>query len=566
MATPTRSGASAASTCIPDELVVALDRVSIGNPTRRVTPDFISDGALVAFRSVSTGSRSRRGTPVSGNGAASARIPDDLLALGRFSSTSRTGGGTPSSGDIPDEVVVELDRASTGSRSRRGTPPSGGDGASSARIPDDLLALSRLSATSRTGGGTPSSGDIPDELVVELDRASTGNRTRGATPASSTLNTAAVAASTTIADLPDHLLQDILRLLPDWSSIFSASFVCHSWRRIITSPANRSSLDDFLGSHPPPLLGFYFELGPPHHLSFAPVAPLDPILSGILERGDFLLDHVPRLQEGEGPNPAGWEVKDSQEGYLLLSWSETGELAVYEPLSMSVAFIETPQFVHHHAPYDLHLAVPMEDPVRVVCVCHMDGSTVEISVCDVSDMLGWRRVGRVETAVPWSRMDTRAVQAGGKLFWPYLDRDKMCQFDVFTCGISWVDVPPHSFDFTVGFTECQQMLLVSVLRSTVSIWEENINNDDGGNIGWNLKTFVLSSVFASLFGSQLETHSDLVVISAHHDFAYLCALQYLESPDAPWVLFSLCMRTGEIQMIIQSDLFAERVHPIHFLA
>ncbi|TKW19134.1 hypothetical protein SEVIR_4G000800v4 [Setaria viridis] len=39
-----------------------------------VTPDFIRDGALVAFRSVSTGSRSRRGTPPSGgDGASSAR-------------------------------------------------------------------------------------------------------------------------------------------------------------------------------------------------------------------------------------------------------------------------------------------------------------------------------------------------------------------------------------------------------------------------------------------------------------------------------------------------------------
>ncbi|TVU46169.1 hypothetical protein EJB05_05688, partial [Eragrostis curvula] len=327
------------------------------------------------------------------------------------------------------------------------------------------------------------------------------------------------AASPTFRDLPERLLLNILGRLPCRSCLFSASFVCRSWRAAISSTRNRPFLREFFASRSPPLLGFFFQRSLPEPAFFHPAAVFDPIVADVLAQGDFFLDHIPQpLESGEFMS---WEIMDCQSGYLLLSWPETGDLMVYNPLSGYQRNIGSPQFVHHIGTYDLHLAVSSEGPFSIMCVYHTNGSTAQLSVFRFGDR--WRLFGQIETAEPWSGTHRRAVQSGNILFWPFLDREQMFAVDMVDEEAAFIDIPAQGIDFVVALAGDGHLSLLSAVGSSLCIWKRELDRAH-------------------------ETHMHLSLFSVHHGLVYLCALQAMQSPYAPWVVFSFCLRSREIRM------------------
>ncbi|KAM3317411.1 hypothetical protein ACQJBY_035212 [Aegilops geniculata] len=133
--------------------------------------------------------------------------------------------------------------------------------------------------------------------------------------------------------IPEDLLLDIFRRIPDPADLVLTSAACVTFRRLIT---DRSFLRQYRRLHAPPLLGFlqygdnvFHPAVPPHPSALAArVAAL---------AGDFSFSFVP------APDPAHrWVVRDSRDGRVLLEatpregYSAGGvvftELAVCDPL------------------------------------------------------------------------------------------------------------------------------------------------------------------------------------------------------------------------------------------
>ncbi|TVU46170.1 hypothetical protein EJB05_05689, partial [Eragrostis curvula] len=358
-----------------------------------------------------------------------------------------------------------------------------------------------------------------------------------------------IAPSPTFPDLPEPLLLDILGRVPSRSCLFSASFVCRSWRALLSSARNRAFLREFFASHSPPLLGFFLQASLLEPVLFHPVSAFDPIVSDALAQGDFFLDHIPPLPDGD--ELMNWEIMDCQSGFLLLSWPETGDLMVYNPVNGYQQNVDSPQFVHHIGTYHLHLAVSLEGPFSIMCVYHTNGSTAQLSVFRFGER--WRLFGQIETAEPWSSTHRRAVQSGNILFWPFLDREQMFAVDMVEEEGAFIDIPAQGMDFVVALTGDGHLTLLSAMSSSLCIWKRKLDSSHSQEHGWKLESFHIGSQFLQLFGLPLDTNTDLRLISVHHGLVYLCTLQAMECPDAPWVIFSFCLRTKEIQMAVIFD-------------
>ncbi|XP_052168619.1 uncharacterized protein LOC127785228 [Oryza glaberrima] len=127
------------------------------------------------------------------------------------------------------------------------------------------------------------------------------------------------AAATSVDDVPDHLLEDILlRLGPSSACLVRAAYACKRWRRVVTAAGFLDAFRALHGAHHHRVAGYYHTVD----AYYAPAlpggessvfVPSSPSLAGVDARRWFSLDFLPASDD------FSWELADSRGGLLLLS-------------------------------------------------------------------------------------------------------------------------------------------------------------------------------------------------------------------------------------------------------
>ncbi|KAK3129859.1 hypothetical protein QOZ80_6BG0485720 [Eleusine coracana subsp. coracana] len=191
--------------------------------------------------------------------------------------------------------------------------------------------------------------------------------------------TAAAKLPTTVHDVPDHLLQLVIRRLDTHVSLLRAAAVCKRWRRIA---AGRGVLDwnwisiqgsgNFLSRHPGPhVLGHYHAFDPSHSpVLGAHSFTFVPTESSSENARHFALDFLPRGRRS-------WELVDSCGGLLLLTNKRHGffpELIVCDPISRRYIRIDPIKDMKHQLCLGVSLhknsRVASLSNFKVVCVLY----------------------------------------------------------------------------------------------------------------------------------------------------------------------------------------------------
>ncbi|KAF0914760.1 hypothetical protein E2562_031369 [Oryza meyeriana var. granulata] len=126
------------------------------------------------------------------------------------------------------------------------------------------------------------------------------------------------AATTSVDDVPDHLLEDILLLLgPSSACLFRAAYSCKRWRRVVTGAGFLSSFRERHGVRHH-VAGHYHTVDTYYGPSALPGGKISVFvpsssLAGVDSRW-FSLDFLP-----ESDDDSSWELADSRSGLLLLS-------------------------------------------------------------------------------------------------------------------------------------------------------------------------------------------------------------------------------------------------------
>ncbi|KAI4978878.1 hypothetical protein ZWY2020_015631 [Hordeum vulgare] len=141
----------------------------------------------------------------------------------------------------------------------------------------------------------------------------TSDRSAWSRPSSSTsprpLPRPHVAREVSPPPIPEELLLDIFRRIPDPADLVLTSAACVTFRRLIT---DRSFLRRYRRLHAPPLLGFLQYSDNAFHPA-APPYPSAPAARAVALAGDFSFSFVP------APVPAHrWVVRDVRDGRVLL--------------------------------------------------------------------------------------------------------------------------------------------------------------------------------------------------------------------------------------------------------
>ncbi|XP_051180542.1 uncharacterized protein [Lolium perenne] len=187
-----------------------------------------------------------------------------------------------------------------------------------------------------------------------------------------------------VAALPDHLLEQILRRLPDMASLLSAALVCKTWGRLASDP---DVFRRYLSLRSPPLVGFILtdraDKPTPFYapdVRFVTASPPHPKLAAAASDGDFHFVRRPAIDDGNPRYCNEWRLRGCDGGLLLLARGRYAEeLAVYDPLTRKIIYFTKPDLPHrwHNARYAI-IADEADASFRVIAIQHGEEITADV--------------------------------------------------------------------------------------------------------------------------------------------------------------------------------------------
>ncbi|XP_058210483.1 F-box protein At3g07870-like isoform X1 [Rhododendron vialii] len=260
-------------------------------------------------------------------------------------------------------------------------------------------------------------------------------------------------AATTIADLPDDIICNILVRIPDIKSIIRCNHVCKTWRKQILRPYFAKSHSS-RGSPPLSLMLYHPSDGPPDPAPSGILIPTKPRHFGILEVDN---DNLPRLG---CPNPTVEfepEIYIPREGYErrvigacngLVCLCVDKDIVVCNPILQGrQPFVlpklpEQPKWAYSRSRLGFGFS-PLSDEYKVLRCNHetmsyREGHIISFEVCTLGRDDTWRSIGEGgRDGKPFPRiyhsLGVDFVYVNGALYW--LGRDTasrlvLCYFDV----------------------------------------------------------------------------------------------------------------------------------------
>ncbi|XP_037462787.1 uncharacterized protein LOC119334297 [Triticum dicoccoides] len=332
---------------------------------------------------------------------------------------------------------------------------------------------------------------------------------------------------TTIRDLDQDTLREILFRLPSLPSLVRAALSCRAFLDAIrSSPAFRRR---FRALHPPPLLGLFLSIEDAVIPSFVPLRRRpDPDLAAAVRGADLFLTRLP-VPEDDISLP--WSICDCREGFVLLGNWSTEQMAVYNPLTRTLDLIPLPpreSRVGSHI--DFYILASEQDyrSFRIVCVRHSKCGALAIVFS--SDTRKWK-------IFPWTDIDGFWPQHGkvvnGCIYWTIGMPTDARVLNTATMQFFRMDMPPRGTTnetLTAGETKdgrlCVVFAPIVALRpeSALVVW---ILRADAGDAveRWMLEKSLPLQEVAGIVRCQVEENVkvQLSVDAIIDGFVYLSA-------------------------------------------
>ncbi|TVU13966.1 hypothetical protein EJB05_37406, partial [Eragrostis curvula] len=361
---------------------------------------------------------------------------------------------------------------------------------------------------------------------------------------------------TTIHDLKDDLILEILIRLPSLSSLVRAALSCRAFLAAVrSSPSFRRRFREL---HPPPLLGFFFESVGTDVPSFSPIRRRsDPDLAAAVRGADVFLTRLPYHDEAS----TGWEIADCSGGYLLLFNEATEQIAVYNPLTRALDLISFPPDEicdghcgkFYYQDYFLLCSDEASGSFCVVCFCH-DKSRVRAAIFSSGtkewQILPWSTPapGQPSRKKNWLLAGT---QATGNLYFAHAKEAYMVVLDALTPNFSFIDLPEHLKGqgclYKIGETKNGKLCMVSVIGFTLYIWFQRADSD--GVEKWVVDDAIpLEHEVLRATETSLDDHGDLQVSSILDGVVFFTTLRFGDHSPPSWFL-SFCLETRKLEKL-----------------
>jgi hypothetical protein len=366
-------------------------------------------------------------------------------------------------------------------------------------------------------------------------------------------------APTTLFDLGEDLLLEILLLLPSLPSLVRAAFACRTFLHAVrSSPAFRRR---FRALHPPPLLGLYFDPDGAGIPAFAPLRRRsDPDLRAAVRRADFFLTGLP----DDDDHSPGWVISDCHDGYLILGNCTTGQVAAYNPLTQALDLIPRPPadfydgFRGFYDFLDYHIISPEEDDgvFHVIFACYDESRVRAAAFC--SDTGAWQVFPWFEALTTPQPADQHWLTVGemvnGFVYWIYAEEAAMLVLNTTTLQFSKVDLPPdlegQTHMFMVGKTKDGGLCIVVTIGFELHIWLRKTSDDDGIEKWVNTHAIGLQNIVEQT-GGTLEEHARLKVVAVVDGFVYFSTFETFRDGMVPCWFFSLDLETSVFDILFQ---------------
>uniref|UniRef100_A0A0D9VE59 F-box domain-containing protein n=1 Tax=Leersia perrieri TaxID=77586 RepID=A0A0D9VE59_9ORYZ len=383
-------------------------------------------------------------------------------------------------------------------------------------------------------------------------------------------------STTTISDLHEELLLEILLRLPSLPNLVRVAFTCRPWlRAIASSPEFRRR---FRALHPQPLLGHFADAedppdaDTPEFVTAAAAANADADLAAVLRGGDLSFESIAEVEGGEAS--PGWHVVDCHGGYLLLLNPFYRMFAITNPLIRNLDFFSPlPGEVElkrkgESAFTGFHLVHSDEDPgsFTVIFVCR-DKLRLRAVVFS-SENGNWIVHPWIEFAADSSvrLMSKTGVLVDGSIYWPCGCRDIM-KLNIATMEFSNVELPRNLLlpgcTLIAGDTKDGALCIVCAVDFLFLVLLRRIGSD--GIETWVLQnTFTLSPYLSWVAQGLQYSYKGIRVMGVKAGYVYLAKVEVIPNAHSPYSIFShcfsLCLETMRLDRLPQ-ERFEGRFYP-----
>ncbi|VAH36907.1 unnamed protein product [Triticum turgidum subsp. durum] len=366
---------------------------------------------------------------------------------------------------------------------------------------------------------------------------------------------------TTISDLGDDQLQEILIRLPDLPSLASAAFTCHAFLGAVRS--SRAFRRRFIALHAAPLL--------PRFLSHTITAL--PALRRPSARFTLLQD--------DDTSEWDWVVDFSDpsiayNGSMAIKHRSSKQGVRYNPQMMAL-FLRPKE--HHDMPagttLGFHTFSCEEDqkPSRVVCVRHDYSRPCARVAVFSSDTMEWQIFPEIAMLLPQGFRSTASTVLDGFICWQCESitglavSEYIFVLNTDTYQFSRMDLPPplrkvHQ-TFQIGQIKDGKLCIVNEKECTFSLWIWTAS-DDGIERFVLHKTFPLYTRFMDVTNCSVKDTISVRLMTVFNGFLYFAirpCRNYVHQFKSPEWFLSLSLETAELKQHLKNR--KRPVFPVH---